>query len=156
MKTTADATISVEQLTAKFKTWQLYTQLLEYIRQGNNRIRLVASCRWALRTYFTLFLMFIIITVIVLIKIIPTQNRRELPFRRIFLKTRTLFRLSMYTVKNERKTVINCYTVLEKKIQQCFATHIVQCCQQYCSALLHLIQAQRTTNKLTAKHCHML
>ena len=48
MKTTADATISVDQLTAKFKTWQLYTQLLEYIRQGKNRIRLVASCRWAL------------------------------------------------------------------------------------------------------------
>ena len=47
MKTTADATISVDQLTAKFKTWQLYTQLLEYIRQGKNRIRLVASCRWA-------------------------------------------------------------------------------------------------------------
>ena len=34
MKTTADATISVDQLTAKFKMWQLYTQLLEYIRQG--------------------------------------------------------------------------------------------------------------------------
>ena len=48
MKTTADATISVDQLTAKFKTWQLYTQLLEYIRQGKNRIRLVASCRWSL------------------------------------------------------------------------------------------------------------
>ena len=46
MKTTADATISVDQLTAKFKMWQLYTQLLEYIRQGKNRIRLVASCRW--------------------------------------------------------------------------------------------------------------
>ena len=29
MKTTADATISVDQLTAKFKMWQLYTQLLE-------------------------------------------------------------------------------------------------------------------------------
>ena len=28
-------------------TGQLYTQLLEYIRQGKNRIRLVASCRWA-------------------------------------------------------------------------------------------------------------
>ena len=55
MKTTADATISVDQLTAKFKTWQLYTQLLEYIRQGKNRIRLVASCRWAL-TYFVTFL----------------------------------------------------------------------------------------------------
>ena len=50
MKTTADATISVDQLTAKFKTLQLYTQLLEYVRQGKNRIRLVASCRWALRT----------------------------------------------------------------------------------------------------------
>ena len=41
--------ISVDQLTAKFETWQLYTQLLEYIRQGKNRIRLVASCRWALK-----------------------------------------------------------------------------------------------------------
>ena len=51
MKMTADATISVDQLTAKFKTWQLYAQLLEYIRQGKNRIRLVASCRWALRQY---------------------------------------------------------------------------------------------------------
>ena len=49
LKTTADVTISVDQLTAKFKTWQLYTQLLEYVRQGKNRIRLVASCRWALR-----------------------------------------------------------------------------------------------------------
>ena len=49
MKTTADATISVDQLTVKFKTWQLYTQLLEYIRQGKNRIRLVASCRWAFK-----------------------------------------------------------------------------------------------------------
>ena len=49
MKTTADATISVAQLNAKFKMWQLYTQLLEYIHQGKNRIRLVASCRWALR-----------------------------------------------------------------------------------------------------------
>ena len=49
MKTTANATISVDQLTAKFKTWQLYTQSLEYIRQGKNLIRLVASCRWALK-----------------------------------------------------------------------------------------------------------
>ena len=38
MKTTADATISVDRLTAKFKSWQLYTQLLECIRQGKNRI----------------------------------------------------------------------------------------------------------------------
>ena len=52
MKTTADATISVDQLTAKFKTWQLYTQLLEYIRQGKNRIRVVASCRWALKQLY--------------------------------------------------------------------------------------------------------
>ena len=54
MKTTADATISVDQLIAKFKTWQLYTQLLEYIRQGKNRIRLVASCRWAFSFQFFL------------------------------------------------------------------------------------------------------
>ena len=55
MKTTADGTISVDQLTAKFKTWQLYTQLLEYIRQSKNRIRLVASCRWALSLLFLLY-----------------------------------------------------------------------------------------------------
>ena len=30
MKTTADATISVDQLTAKFKTWQLYTHSNTY------------------------------------------------------------------------------------------------------------------------------
>ena len=28
-------------------------------------------------------------------------------------------------------------------IEECFVVHIVQCCQQYCSALLHLIQAQK-------------
>ena len=44
--------MKIDQLTAKFKTWQLYMQLLEYIRQGKNRIRRVASCRWALRTFF--------------------------------------------------------------------------------------------------------
>ena len=27
----------------------------------------------------------------------------------------------------------------ENSIEQCFAAHIVQCCQQYCSTLLHLI-----------------
>ena len=30
---------------------------------------------------------------------------------------------------------------VENSIEQCFTTHIVQCCQQYCSALLHLIVA---------------
>ena len=29
--------------------------------------------------------------------------------------------------------------VVENRIEQCCAAHIVQCCQQYCSALLHLI-----------------
>ena len=30
--------------------------------------------------------------------------------------------------------------VNENRIEQCFAAHIVQCCQQYCSALLYLTQ----------------
>ena len=29
--------------------------------------------------------------------------------------------------------------LFEKSIEQCFAAHIVQCCQRYCSRLLHLI-----------------
>ena len=29
--------------------------------------------------------------------------------------------------------------VVENRIEQCLAAHIVQCCQQYCSALLHPI-----------------
>ena len=33
----------------------------------------------------------------------------------------------------------NLFGAFEKSIEQCFAAHIVQCCQQYCSALLHLI-----------------
>ena len=31
----------------------------------------------------------------------------------------------------------------ESSIEQCFAANIVQGCQQYCSAMLHLIQAQQ-------------
>ena len=56
MKTTADAIISVDQLTVKFKTWQLYTHLLEYIRQAKNRIQLVALSRWALTAQNQLWL----------------------------------------------------------------------------------------------------
>ena len=33
----------------------------------------------------------------------------------------------------------NLFTVDENSLEQCCAAHIVQCCQQYCSALLHLI-----------------
>ena len=33
----------------------------------------------------------------------------------------------------------NLFRVDENSIELCFAAHIVQCCQQYCSALLHLI-----------------
>ena len=64
MKTTADAIISVDQLTAKFKMWQLYTQLLEYISQGKNRIRLVASCRWALGYLFDTIILSLFCTVL--------------------------------------------------------------------------------------------
>jgi hypothetical protein len=49
MKTIADATIPVHQFMAKFEMWHLYTHLFKYIRQDKNRIRLVVSCRWALK-----------------------------------------------------------------------------------------------------------
>ena len=41
-------------------------------------------------------------------------------------------------------TRTTCYcNVAENKIKQYFAAQIVQYCQQYCSPLLHLIQAQQ-------------
>ena len=43
-----------------------------------------------------------------------------------------------YTAKNEQP-VRTPVTPDENSIEQCFAAHIVQGCQQYCSALLHLI-----------------
>ena len=55
MKTIADATIPVYQFMAKFKIWHFYTHLFEYIRQDKNRIRLVISCRWALRHHNTVW-----------------------------------------------------------------------------------------------------
>ena len=42
----------------------------------------------------------------------------------------------------------NLFRVDENRIEQCFAAHIVHSCQQYSSALLHLIQAQQ--------HCSIL
>ena len=39
-----------------------------------------------------------------------------------------------YTAKN-----YELQQVVENRIEQFCAAHIVQCCQQYCSALLHLI-----------------
>ena len=36
----------------------------------------------------------------------------------------------------------NLFRVDEIRIEQCFAAHIVHSCQQYSSALLHMIQAQ--------------
>ena len=33
----------------------------------------------------------------------------------------------------------NLFRIDETNLEQCCAAHIVQCCQQYCSALLHLI-----------------
>ena len=35
--------------------------------------------------------------------------------------------------------VHNLFRVVKNSIEQCCAAHIVQCCQQYCSALLRLI-----------------
>ena len=31
------------------------------------------------------------------------------------------------------------FRAVENGIKQCFAAHIVRCCQHYCSALLHLV-----------------
>ena len=39
-----------------------------------------------------------------------------------------------YTAKNHEFL-----KVVENRIEQCCAAHILQCCQQYCSTLLHLI-----------------
>ena len=38
--------------------------------------------------------------------------------------------------------------VIENKIEQCCAAHIIQCCQQYCSALLHPIAGLIQTKQL--------
>ena len=35
------------------------------------------------------------------------------------------------------------FQVDENSLEQCCAANIVQCCQQYCSALLHMIQGQQ-------------
>ncbi len=51
--------------------------------------------------------------------------------------------IHLYTAK---KT--NLFRLDENRIEQCFTAHIVQCCQQYCSALLHLIQAQQYCSTL--------
>ncbi len=42
----------------------------------------------------------------------------------------------IYTTKN-----YDLFKVVENRMQQCCAAHIVHSCQQHCSALLHLIQA---------------
>ena len=43
-----------------------------------------------------------------------------------------------------REIIINLVlSVYENRIEQCFAAHIVKCCQQYCSTFLHLIQPRR-------------
>ena len=42
----------------------------------------------------------------------------------------------------------------ENSIEQCFAANIVQCCQQYCSTLLHLIAGLfRLNNTLVCGKC---
>ena len=40
-----------------------------------------------------------------------------------------------YTAKNEQPVL----RPDENSNEQCFVAYIVQCCEQYCSALLHLI-----------------
>ena len=41
---------------------------------------------------------------------------------------------------------VNLLRVNGNSIEQCFAAHIVQCCQVYCSALLHLIVEPETAS----------
>ena len=70
----------------------------------------------------------------------------------------TLTKESNYTAKN-----YHLFMVDKNSIKQCFPVHIVHSCQQYCSALSHLIQAQQcrsilftTINNVAALHCLML
>ena len=64
-----------------------------------------------------------------------------LPSVRVYVQ-KFLMASFAYTAKN-----YELQQVVENRIEQCCAAHIVQCCQQYCSALLHLtagyIQAQQ-------------
>ena len=41
--------------------------------------------------------------------------------------------------KTSQQKTHNLFWLDENSIEQCFAAHIVQGCQQYCSTLLHLI-----------------
>ena len=47
-----------------------------------------------------------------------------------------------YKIKYEcnctQQKLHNLFKAVKNSIEQCFAAHIFQCCQQYCSALLHL------------------
>ena len=53
------------------------------------------------------------------------------------------FNVETTAAETTRLKMINLFRVDENRIEQCFAAHIVQCCQQHCSALLHPIQAQQ-------------
>ncbi len=61
------------------------------------------------------------------------------PMQAVWVNSRSYTRQKWSTCSGLMKTC---------RIEQCFAVHIVQCCQQYCSALLHPIQAQQ--------HCSIL
>ena len=61
----------------------------------------------------------------------------------------------------------NLFRVDENSLKQCCAAHIVQCCQHYCSTLLHLIAGQFRLNNAeqycwqhwtmwAAQHCSRL
>ncbi len=52
-----------------------------------------------------------------------------------------------YTPKN-----YDLFKVVENRMQQCCAAHIVHSCQQYCSALLHLNQPAIRLNN-AEQHC---
>ncbi len=72
------------------------------------------------------------------------QNLENLRFIRIKIKTKIYmvtyyipYSQFFYTTKN-----YHLFKVVENRMQQCCAAHIVHSCQQYCSALLSLNQPQ--------------
>ena len=56
------------------------------------------------------------------------------------------------SVNDTQQKMNNLFWPEENSHEQCFAAHIVQGCQQYCSTLLHLIAGQFRLNN-TEQYC---
>ena len=60
-------------------------------------------------------------------------------FNAVFIRPEQVVRFLLCT----QQKMNNLFRVDENSIEHCFAANIVQGCQQYCSALIHLIKAQQ-------------